>query len=154
MTDPVPVEPERAHRLFVYGTLQHAPLFDALVGRASPTAMVPARLAGHRAAPLAGRPYPGLVEDPAHVASGHLVTVDGRELAVLDAFEGPQYERRTFEVELSTGTTADAYLLTGADRALVTEGAWDLARFVATDAARWVAEADPGAHHPDGSGPR
>ena len=81
----------RVHRLFVYGTLQHEPLLDHLLGRAPD--LRAARLPGWRAAALRGRVYPGLVPAPGGSAPGALIEVDDAELEVLDRFEGPQYRR-------------------------------------------------------------
>lgn len=139
------------HHLFVYGTLQHAPLLAALLGR--DVALTPATLRDHRAAPLAGRPYPGLVAEPGTSAAGRLVDVDDRELLVLDDFEGPDYTRILVSAVVGDGRSGEvedafAYLLTGPGRADVVTGTWDLDRFVRDHAARWVGSADPGAHHP------
>lgn len=136
------------HPLFVYGTLRHPPLIEGLVG--GPVDAHPATLAGHRAAVLRGRAYPGLVVDPQAVAVGSLVVLDDAGLRVLDDFEGPEYERTDVVVRLEDDSTAPAqtYLLTGPSRSLVRPGAWDLDRFVAGAATDWVRAATPGTHHP------
>lgn len=142
------------HRLFVYGTLRHPPLIEGLVG-----APVPARdaiLAGHRAAPMRGRAYPGLVVDVASDAVGALVEVDDAGLSVLDRFEGPEYTRTPVVVRVVDGADVDAetYLLTGPSRELAEDGTWSLDTFVARDAATWVRGAAPGSRHPtDRPGP-
>ncbi len=135
------------HRLFVYGTLRHPPLIEGLVGRAvSPT---PARLAGHRAAPMRGRAYPGLVVDTGAEAVGALVEVDDHGLAVLDDFEGDEYTRTAVTVTTADGPVdAEAYLLTGQTITLAGPGTWSFDDFVEGEADRWVRGAVPGTHHP------
>lgn len=135
------------HRLFVYGTLRHPPLIEGLVGRAvSPT---PATLAGHRAAPMRGRAYPGLVVDAGAETVGALVEVDDHGLAVLDHFEGDEYTRTAVTVTTADGRVdAEAYLLTGPTIALAGAGSWSFDEFVGGEADRWVHVAQPGTHHP------
>ena len=100
------------HRLFVYGTLRHPPLIEGLVGRS--VASRPATLADHRAAPMRGRAYPGLVADRGAETVGSLVEVDDHGLAVLDDFEGVEYTRTPVTVMTADGSVdAEAYLLTG-----------------------------------------
>ncbi|RDI64732.1 gamma-glutamyl AIG2-like cyclotransferase [Nocardia pseudobrasiliensis] len=84
-------------RLFVYGTLQFAPVLDELIGRTPDYAVAVAR--DWRAATLAGRLYPGLVPEPGRMAAG--LVLDGltpAEWHIIDAFEDDEYELRTIEV--------------------------------------------------------
>ncbi len=137
------------HRLFVYGTLRHPPLIEALVGHRLDAR--PATLSGHRAARLRGRAYPGLVVDPASEADGALVEVDDAGLDVLDRFEGDQYTRTPVTVTTAEGAVeAEAYLLTGSTRSLVEPETWDFDDFVSGEASDWVRGAQPGSHHPQG----
>ena len=118
--------------LFVYGTLQHPPLLARLLGRVPRS--VAAELTGHRAAPLTGRVYPGLVVDAAHTAPGRLLLdVSDEEVDLLDAFQGPEYERVGVMVRTSDGeeAPAEAWLLTGPSSRLAEPGAWSLERFLA-----------------------
>ena len=133
----------RVHRLFVYGTLQHPPLLQHLLGRTPD--LVPATVHGWRAAALRGRVYPGLVPGPGRSAAGHLIEVDDDELAVLDRFEGPQYERTTVT---AGGAEVWAWRLRDEHVGLCVEQDWDLARFVAEDAVVFLGSSRPGDEHP------
>lgn len=138
--------------LFVYGTLQHRPLLQRLLGREPEP--VAARLAGHRAAPLSGRAYPGLVVDGGSTAPGRLIEVTEDEAAVLDHFEGPEYERTTLNVMTEDGTEVrcGVWLLTGSSRRLTRAGAWSLERFLAHDVDPFLGGSAAGDPHP-GAGP-
>ena len=138
--------------LFVYGTLRHPPLLARLLGRVPESA--PAELAGHRAAPLAGRAYPGLVLDADQTAVGRLLLgVTDRELALLDAFEGPEYERVGVVVRTAGGEVrAEAWLLTGPSARLAEPGAWSFERFLAEDVDAFLGRSAAGEPHP-GAGP-
>lgn len=136
------------HRLFVYGTLRHGPLLAALLGRE--VSMVPAQLTGHRAASLAGRVYPGLVVDPSSSTVGEVVEIDDDELAVLDRFEGPDYERTPVVVVTGSGeVAAETYLLTGPGLADAEDRPWSFEAFVSGAADAWVAGSTPGRDHRD-----
>ena len=135
------------HTLFVYGTLQHPPLLAHLIGRVPP--LRPAELAGHRAAPIAGRVYPGLLVDPAATARGKVVDVDERELEILDAFEGPLYDRVDVVVSTDAGDLpAQAWLLSAAASGSAAAGDWSFERFVLSDAGEFLGRSTPGDAHP------
>lgn len=138
--------------LFVYGTLQHGPLLERLLGR-EPDG-VPAGLAGHRAAPLTGRAYPGLLVDADATAPGRLIEVTEDEAAVLDQFEGPEYERTTVTVTTDDGAevSCGVWLLTGASRRLAGPGAWSFERFLDHDVDPFLGGSAAGDPHP-GAGP-
>lgn len=131
------------HPLFVYGTLQHPPLLQHLLGR-SP-ALSPERVGGWRAARLRGRVYPGLVRAPGRSAIGHVAEVDDVELAVLDRFEGPQYRRITVT---AGGIEVWAWRLRDEHLAIALDEDWDLDRFVTRDAAAFLGASRPGDEHP------
>lgn len=131
------------HRLFVYGTLQHPPLLRHLLGR-TPW-LEPAVVEDWRAARLRGRVYPGLVPAPGVRASGRVLEVDDGELAVLDRFEGPQYERTTVS---AAGNAVSAWRLRNEHLALALDEDWDLDAFVAADAAMFLGASRPGDEHP------
>ena len=131
------------HRLFVYGTLQHPPLLQHLLGREP--SLEPASVAGWRAARLRGRVYPGLVPAADASARGHLIDVDDAELHVLDRFEGPQYDRIT----VTAGEDVVwAWRLREEHHGLAHDEDWDLDRFVAEDAAVFLGSSRPGDEHP------
>jgi gamma-glutamylcyclotransferase (GGCT)/AIG2-like uncharacterized protein YtfP len=122
-----------ANCLFAYGTLRVPEVVTALLGRVP--AGRPAWAAGWRAARLAGRSYPGLVPAPGATADGLLmVGLTPEEWAIVDAFEGPEYQRR--RIRLDDGTTAVAYLWR--DLTAVREQNWSLAEFVAAGLADFL----------------
>ena len=133
------------HRLFVYGTLQHPPLLEHLLGRRP--ALSPATVAGWRPARLHGRVYPGLV--PGGTARGHVLEVDDHELEVLDRFEGPQYERiAATAVADGAEVPVSAWRLRDEHVGLALDDDWDLDRFVAEDAGAFLGASRPGDEHP------
>jgi gamma-glutamylcyclotransferase (GGCT)/AIG2-like uncharacterized protein YtfP len=133
------------HRLFVYGTLQHPPLLDHLLGRLPE--LGPALVTGWRAARLQGRVYPGLV--PGGSARGHVLEVDDDELAVLDRFEGPQYEQVGVVASVAgEEVPALAWRLRDEHAGLVFDDDWDLQRFVADDAHAFLGGSRRGEEHP------
>ncbi|MEQ6917453.1 gamma-glutamylcyclotransferase family protein [Halomonas aquatica] len=92
---------EGPHRVFVYGTLTHAPLRWLVYGRVGdPESAV---LEGFRQTGL------DLAPAPSSRVEGLLLRVDARELARLDRYErlGIRYER--VRVELRNGRTAWVY---------------------------------------------
>ena len=104
--------------LFVYGTLCFEEVLRALLGRAPRGE--PASVAGWRAAALAGRPYPGLVPARGGVARGRVLSgLTPGEFAVLDRFEGAEYEMRV--LALGAGRVARTYVWRGGD---VLPGDW------------------------------
>lgn len=89
------------HRVFVYGTLRHAPLRWLIYGRSGdPT---PARLPGYRREGL------DIHRDANASVEGLLLRVDAEELARLDRYErlGIRYER--IALPLADGTSAWVY---------------------------------------------
>ena len=133
--------------LFVYGTLQHAPLLEHLLGRAP--VLRPATLHGWRASRLRGRVYPGLVPADSGSASGHLIEVTDDELEVLDRFEGPQYRRIAVRVEIDGDEVeVAAWRLREEHLALALGGDWDLDAFVTHDAHVFLGASRPGEEHP------
>jgi hypothetical protein len=122
----VTADGQRSEALFAYGTLQFPPVLDALLGRLPPLA--PAAAPGWRAAPLVGRPYPGLVRDADATAVGAVLTgLTDEEWTLLDAFEGEFY--RLAVVDVGTGVATSTY--TWLSAAAVLPGIWDRDRFAA-----------------------
>jgi hypothetical protein len=109
--------------LFVYGSLTFAEVLDVLLGRVPRHR--PASADGWRVAALLDRPFPGLVAGQA-TATGLLLTdLTEDEAVVIDAFEGPMYDKP--HIGLTDGTTALAYVCV--DESLVLARDWDRAAF-------------------------
>jgi nudix-type nucleoside diphosphatase (YffH/AdpP family) len=88
---------------FVYGTLCHRPLLEAVLGRV-PDA-VPGRLAGHAVHWAEGGAFPLIVERPGSVAEGLLLRgLDAGDRARLDFYEdGFAFAIRDMTVETAAG---------------------------------------------------
>lgn len=72
---------------FFYGTLRHAPLLSAILGREAGAR--PARLPDHAVYWADGHAFPLIVAEPGATAEGILVTgLTGQDLARLDFYEG------------------------------------------------------------------
>lgn len=109
--------------LFAYGSLQFPEVLRPLLGRVPDS--TPAALPGWRAAPLAGRLYPGLVPDASATAPGLLLTgLTARERRLLDVFEGDEYLPRS--LPLAGGRPVWTYVWRGGD---VLDGTWSAAGF-------------------------
>ena len=86
--------------LFAYGTLQDADILAAVLGR-QPSAgdFQPAYAPGFSAVYYPGRVYPALVSRETGMAQGLLLAgLSGHHLALLDAFEGDEYQRASIKV--------------------------------------------------------
>lgn len=81
-------------RLFVYGTLQFAPVLEGLLGRTPDHDLGVAP--DQRVAALPGRLYPGLVAQPGRMAGGLVLNgLTPAEWEIIDAFEDDEYALRT-----------------------------------------------------------
>lgn len=109
--------------LFVYGSLTFVEVLDVLLDRVPRHR--PARADGWRAAALLDRPFPGLVAAPGSASGVLLTDLTPREQEILDAFEGPMYDRRL--IGLADGTSALAYVCV--NESLVLAENWDRAAF-------------------------
>lgn len=140
--------------LFVYGTLQDPMVLRWALGRLP--MLRPARVPGMRAAPLADRPYPGLVADPSSTCRGLSFTVDEGELARLDAFEGPEYLRGRVHAAGDPPVGLEAWRLRPDEQHLALPGTWSLSRFQASaDHAGYLAGVAAWAdRQPEPAGPR
>ncbi|KLL12624.1 MULTISPECIES: gamma-glutamylcyclotransferase family protein [Protofrankia] len=121
--------------LFVYGTLCFPEVALALLGRLPRSR--PAAVAGWRAAALPGRVYPGLVPAavPTALVAGRVLSgLSPRERAVLDAFEGDEYEAR--RVVLVDGRSASVYVWRDVTAAL--DQTWDADAFAAAQLPAFV----------------
>jgi len=129
----VPVREATSDGLFAYGTLQFPDVLQALLRRAPKREE--ARAPGWRAAPLADRPYPGLVREPGATAAGIVLSgLTSAEWALLDAFEGEFY--RLELVDVGTGQPVQAYIWLSPEDVLA--GTWDPHRFVQRELAGYV----------------
>ena len=111
--------------LFVYGTLQFPEVLRALLGRVPDGS--PTTLDGWRAAALARRPYPGLVQADATVGGMLLTGLRAEELEVLDEYESGPYDLR--KLSLADGRPAWSYVWTDATCVLPSD--WSADEFAA-----------------------
>ncbi|MBF9033379.1 NUDIX domain-containing protein [Rhodobacterales bacterium HKCCE2091] len=89
--------------VFLYGTLRHPPLLQAVLGRAAEP--VPARLPGHAVRAVEGETFPALHPDADAAADGLLVAVTEAETARLDYYLGPRgFTLAPVRVEAGQGT--------------------------------------------------
>jgi gamma-glutamylcyclotransferase (GGCT)/AIG2-like uncharacterized protein YtfP len=117
-------------RLFTYGTLMLAEVMEIVAGRPFPSRR--AALPGYRRRLLRGRVYPGIVPAAGEAVEGVLWEgLDAAALARIDRFEGALYDRPELRVTPASGESCAAfvYVLRDAQRALLTESAWDEAEF-------------------------
>jgi gamma-glutamylcyclotransferase (GGCT)/AIG2-like uncharacterized protein YtfP len=115
--------------LYTYGTLQLPQIMSQIVGR--PVLGRPARLSGFARYCIRDRVYPAIVESPGSEVGGVVYEgLAGEELARLDDYEGPIYERRTVEIEVAGAClSAATYVLRPEHRARLSREPWDLAHF-------------------------
>ncbi|MFI5779710.1 gamma-glutamylcyclotransferase family protein [Nocardia sp. NPDC051570] len=119
-------------RLFVYGTLQFAPVLDELLGRTPDHEVAVAR--DWRAATLAGRLYPGLVPQPGRLVAGLVLDgVTAAEWRVIDAFEDDEYDLRAIAV-IGCPDPVPTYVWT----AEVTRNDWAAETFATDHLARYA----------------
>ena len=111
--------------LFVYGTLRHLPLLEAVLGHVPE--VVPARLGGHRVMAVQDETHPAIREATGEVAEGLLLTcLSDADRARLDCYEGDYpYSLRIVTVETDKGTReTQAYF--PPDDGAPAGGAWSL----------------------------
>jgi gamma-glutamylcyclotransferase (GGCT)/AIG2-like uncharacterized protein YtfP len=95
-------------RLFVYGTLREDTVVQEILGRRPPRR--PAVLRGYRRAFDEAIGYPVIRPDPASSVRGSVLDeIDAQALALLDAYEGRDYERIVVQVDLPGGAPCAAY---------------------------------------------
>lgn len=134
--------------LFVYGTLQDPEVLGALLD--DPPPLTPVTVAGWRVAPVRGQVYPALVPDTQAVARGRHLRIEVDQLAVLDSFEGPGYDRRAIGAVQLDGTRVpvEAWVAEGIAH-LCGPGTWTLEGFHADpDRAGWVGAIERGRSAP------
>lgn len=115
--------------VYAYGTLQEPEIFRLIVGRSIVGAA--ATLLDHARFRLESKVYPAIVAQPGASVPGLLyagVTAD--ELARLDEYEGPLYERKELRVSLSgAATKAFTYVLSERHLHLLSNEPWDVEHF-------------------------
>ena len=114
---------------YAYGTLQEPSILERIVGRS--LVGVVAVLENHARFGLINKVYPAIVAEPGGHVSGLLYAgVTAHELARLDEYEGPLYERRELSV-ICSGTAASAftYVLGERYRHLLSPDPWDFEKF-------------------------
>ncbi len=118
-----------ASNVYAYGTLQEPDVFRLIVGRS--IAGAAALLEGHARFRLRNKVYPAIVAQPGQSVPGLLYTgVTTAELARLDEYEGPLYERRELRVSSAgTETLAFTYVLSDRARHLLSPEPWDIEQF-------------------------
>ncbi|HEX4916309.1 MAG TPA: gamma-glutamylcyclotransferase family protein [Limnobacter sp.] len=89
---------DQEHRhVFVYGSLMYLPVWGQVVQ--GTYACKNATLLGHARYAVPGETYPAMVQQADAQVNGLLwMDVTAQDLARLDAFEGPEYERQTVTV--------------------------------------------------------
>lgn len=120
-------------RLFIFGTLRHLPLFQAVIGDISHLTLTPAFLPGFVVLAVEAGPFPTIKPHTDAVASGLLVDgLTAKDWECLDYYEGA-FGYTLSAVRTTEGHTAETYF-PPADQG-TTSGAWDLAAWEADWAA-------------------
>lgn len=129
------IDKDDMRQVFLYGTLCHAPLLEAVLGHAPE--MMPAELPGHAVLAVPGAAYPRIVAQPGSRAIGVLIEVGKGDLARLDYYEGGfGYARRQVNVSAEDGSPRPAQVyFPPSDGAAQSGPAWSLHGW----AARWGA---------------
>lgn len=95
--------------IFLFGTLQHLPLLEALVGDTSRLRCTPTELPGYGVMRVREGPFPTITRDPSLSAAGLLVSgLTDSACAALDFYESI-YDYRLKPVETADGQRAEAY---------------------------------------------
>ena len=92
--------------LFTYGSLMFSDVWQEVTGLSMQP--VPARLHDHARYSVEDEDYPAVLRQPGQIVDGALYTgLSAAALAVLDRFEGPDYQRVTVQVLRTDGTQAE-----------------------------------------------
>ncbi len=128
--------------VFAYGTLMLPEIMRALLGRVPQGEAV--QLTGYARHPILGEPYPGVIAAQDSVVYGILWRdIAATEIALLDAWEGPYYERRRIVVQprsSASGPAIEAFAWVVPDEraAVLGEGEWAETDFRERLAGEWV----------------
>ncbi|HEX4878646.1 MAG TPA: gamma-glutamylcyclotransferase family protein [Limnobacter sp.] len=121
---------EQEHRhVFVYGSLMYLPVWGEVVH--GTYACKNATLPGHARFAVPGETYPAMVQQAHALVKGLLwMNVDADDLARLDAFEGPEYERQTVTVH-ADGLALEAQTYLWRAPAVLDGTLWQVSKFEA-----------------------
>ncbi|MFK7746267.1 MAG: NUDIX domain-containing protein [Roseobacter sp.] len=115
--------------LFIFGTLRHLPLFEAVIGDVSHLTFSPAAVPGFCVFAAQEGPFPTIRPKKTSAAEGMLVTgLTAHDFACLDYYEGA-FGYQLAPVTTAAGDTAQAYMPPDAQAA--TDTPWDLDGWVA-----------------------
>ena len=117
--------------VFVYGSLMYLPVWGQVVKGVYPCLNAVAQ--GYQRHAVPGETYPAMIENADAQVQG-LVWLNLRpdDVKRLDAFEGPEYERREIEVLLNTsGDTMKAEAYIWLNPSVLTAELWSISRFEA-----------------------
>lgn len=110
--------------LFLFGTLQHRPLLEVVLGSCGHVALQPARLSDHRVCSAADGSYPVIIADDGAVANGIIAHgLTAKDLDLLDFYEGI-FGYALEPVVLADGQRAEAYF--PPKGTVTSEGPWDV----------------------------
>jgi gamma-glutamylcyclotransferase (GGCT)/AIG2-like uncharacterized protein YtfP len=133
--------------VFTYGTLMSEKVLQAVLGRVPQHS--PGELDGYVRCPLGNnRCYPGAIPRQGSTLRGRVLRyITSLELAVLDRYEGDEYDRACVDgVRLETGETVRARFWPLADLSGVLDGEWSYDAFIATNEASYVKMCTEWAH--------
>ncbi|MBO9397017.1 gamma-glutamylcyclotransferase [Shimia sp. R9_2] len=114
--------------LFVYGTLRHVPLLEAVLGKtAEALKLAPARLKDHAVYAVQGQDFPIIKDAPGEVAEGLWIgALTEADVARLEFYEGGfDYDLEPVTVDLD-GTTQTTEVFKSEDAGWVPDGPWSL----------------------------
>lgn len=109
--------------LFAYGTLMWPEILAGVIGRNAEGR--PAVLESVRRMRVRGQFYPALIPGSGAVEGVLYKNLTGAEIAALDRFEGPEYDRRSVTVCCDgTALEAETYFTSEAGKTLLEEAGW------------------------------
>ncbi len=110
--------------LFLFGTLQHRPLMEVVLGDSTHVTLEPAQLPGYRACAAPDGSFPTIKAEPGAVTSGlRAEGLRSEDMARLDHYE-QAFGYRLRDVTLGDGAPARAYMPQSSQRA--SAGVWSL----------------------------
>jgi gamma-glutamylcyclotransferase (GGCT)/AIG2-like uncharacterized protein YtfP len=119
------------NKLFAYGTLQASDVMKTVTGET--LRGVAGCLPGYARYSVRDTEYPGITASPNHETPGILYSnISEEKFQILDRFEGEYYERQIVKIELSEGssTNAWAYVFRDEYKYLLSDELWDYEEFL------------------------